>query len=826
MMLDSIQHLSSLTYPIAMFLVNYWIHSTLFVCLALVALKLNWIKSDSCGEILLKVVLLLGLFSASLVHVRPQDSNVIFNVSVQSAKEESLWGISQSADTQKTDASGAQRSLSLRQKQLKLDTSVPPSGAFTPSVALDKQVLSYQKEDLAVQSNKLPEVTLLTSNNILMLSGWLMFSYLCGVVLMMVVRMYQYLQLSRLMAHNEPLLDVVLLSGLASLKAKAGVKDDVRLYSTDVLTSPIVLNQREIILPDVFVTRYSSQQQQAALAHELAHIKRNDVAWQKVFVLFDILFFFQPLNRMLRKKLNQMVEQRADDMASQWTRNPKALAQALSVAAQQQLGNRHSQWVLAMKCEKSNLLLRVENLLKEGAEKTRIYAIVGLSMLFSAIAIAGPGVTTSASASYTAAEPKQALATTSVKPSRLDTNKQSKLHHSFSFQEIEDDHGVGQITISHSTDDTHWKLSSELKGKIRFNDEETKILYFPENSELEVKIDDGRDKRRLLISRDNGETEYRYYLNRKKRDIAEDPQWMAQFIPQLLRATGWNAQERVHKIYAKGGLNAVLDEIALMTAEHAKAKYLMLIPHLQVLVTQDINQVFEATAVIRSDYEKSKTLSFLLQNIKPDGIDGYTDENWQTLLTATNDIESDFEMKKVMYAVAMTIPQRDALMTEAFKAMQSIQSDFELGELLSELVTNRPLEEPQFQDMLMLSTAIESDFELAELLVHIVKQVGLPGRTVNDWLESAKTIQSDFELARTLKALTATRMTEGALVNTIHLASEEIQSDFELAGFFKALINDQEISGLALHALNDSLREIQSDHERLGVIEVMRAKGL
>lgn len=818
-MLDFLQSLDFQTGLFVSFLVNYWIHSSLFLLLVLAGLKLHWIKSDYTGEKLLKMALLLGVFSAAMVNFRGGDANTVLRLAQTEANPETSTSQANNPQLPKTENDNSEGLQIMDANASRLSKVIQSENAASVDAGS-----STFNEHLSA-----PVHALWSSENFTRLTVILSFCYLCGVVLMLVVRLYQFNQVNKLMAHKKPLLDVMLLSGLASLKSAAGVKNNIKLYSSQWLSSPVVMNLSEIILPQVFVSHYSSEQQQAALAHELAHIKRNDVMWQKMFVVFDILFFFQPLNRILRKSLHQMVEQRADDMAAQWTGNPRALAEAISVTAQQQLGNRHARWVLAMKCEKSNLLQRVENLLKGGMEKTKASAITFLTAICGLILVSGPGVafTASISASEFVSQP---TAPTNAPESSPGSVQSSTSHvsdgHSFSFSEIEDEYGVGHVKISHSTDDTSWKLTSRLTGKIRFNYEETQILYFPEDSELDVRIDDGEDKQRILISRDNGETEYRYYINRQQIDITQDPNWQAGFIPDLLRSTGWNAKQRAARIFSQGGTSAVLQEVSLMRSEQGKAQYLMHIPQLTTLSAQEVNQIFHATSHILSDHQKAKTLKSLFQNIRFAGNEWFTDENWEELLTVTTDIESDMEMARVMRSVVMAVPLDSYIWPDVFAAMHAIESDFELAKLLSELITHRPLAQLQLEHMLTATRSIESDFELAALLIHMVEHLGLPQEVVSDWLSAAKTVESDFEMARTLNALTVNRLSEQDLINTITLAREEIESDFELAGFFKVLMHNQSISGKARDVLYDSLSAIDSDHERLRVIEDMKARDI
>jgi beta-lactamase regulating signal transducer with metallopeptidase domain len=132
---------------------------------------------------------------------------------------------------------------------------------------------------------------------------------------------------------------VALMDGLCD---QAGVQRRVRLSVSPKIAAPFStgLFRPEVCLPTAVLTTLSRAQQEALLAHELAHIVRRDPAWFGLGFLIEKLFFFQPLNRLARRRLSEIAEVACDDWAVRWTGARLALASCLTEVAGWVVGER------------------------------------------------------------------------------------------------------------------------------------------------------------------------------------------------------------------------------------------------------------------------------------------------------------------------------------------------------------------------------------------------------------------------------------------------------------------------------------------------------
>lgn len=107
----------------------------------------------------------------------------------------------------------------------------------------------------------------------------------------------------------------------------------MRLSTSAFLTSPVALGRREICLPPQALTELTPERQEAMLAHELAHLVRRDPTWLAACDLLEAVFFFQPLNRLGRRRLQATAEFLCDDWAVARTGRRMAFAECLAQVA-------------------------------------------------------------------------------------------------------------------------------------------------------------------------------------------------------------------------------------------------------------------------------------------------------------------------------------------------------------------------------------------------------------------------------------------------------------------------------------------------------------
>ncbi len=204
-----------------------------------------------------------------------------------------------------------------------------------------------------------------------------------------------HLRLSRRLGRREEVRDFALLSLLESLRNDAGMRRPVRLTRSSSLASPIALGRSEICVPDAVLTDLDAGQQRSVLAHELAHLTRHDPLWLTGASLLERVFFFQPLNRMARRKIQESAEYLCDDWAVGRTGSGLTMAKSLMKVAEWMHGEPNPVPLAGMAENPSHLVSRVKRLVEHRGvfEARRAWPVPLACGLLLLTAAAVPGVT-------------------------------------------------------------------------------------------------------------------------------------------------------------------------------------------------------------------------------------------------------------------------------------------------------------------------------------------------------------------------------------------------------------------------------------------------
>lgn len=117
-----------------------------------------------------------------------------------------------------------------------------------------------------------------------------------------------------------------------------GVVLAARVARSPSLAGPCVLPGGTIALPDRCEEGLGDAELRAVLAHELAHVIRNDPTWATVLRALAAVGWLQPLNRLALKEALHAAEEACDDWALARTGERRGLASSIS---------RISEWMAA-----------------------------------------------------------------------------------------------------------------------------------------------------------------------------------------------------------------------------------------------------------------------------------------------------------------------------------------------------------------------------------------------------------------------------------------------------------------------------------------------
>lgn len=123
-------------------------------------------------------------------------------------------------------------------------------------------------------------------------------------------------------------------NALRYLRREGHINRHVWLTLSDRLTSPVALGGDEICLPARALAELDPIRMESILAHELAHLVRRDPTWLTIARVIEAVFFFQPLNRLARLRMQEAAEFASDAWASTRVARPLDLAHCLARVAE------------------------------------------------------------------------------------------------------------------------------------------------------------------------------------------------------------------------------------------------------------------------------------------------------------------------------------------------------------------------------------------------------------------------------------------------------------------------------------------------------------
>ncbi|HVU53806.1 MAG TPA: M56 family metallopeptidase [Puia sp.] len=146
---------------------------------------------------------------------------------------------------------------------------------------------------------------------------------------------------------------------------RMGIKKEVRIWFSHLVEGPVTLGSLKpvILIPLATVCHLSTQQVEALVLHELAHIRKQDYLLHLWIAALEALFFFNPFSRLLIRSIQKEREHRCDDMVLQFRYDPHVYVSALMTLAKSIQGN--PRLALAATGNNDGLLLqRVKRILK------------------------------------------------------------------------------------------------------------------------------------------------------------------------------------------------------------------------------------------------------------------------------------------------------------------------------------------------------------------------------------------------------------------------------------------------------------------------------
>jgi bla regulator protein blaR1 len=266
--------------------------------------------------------------------------------------------------------------------------------ALNQDLVFSNETVSSHELPLRVFSNldtKISETGILKSifNGINNLSGYfplIVSLWFIGVGLFLIRFIFSYLFTSRLRTVGIIDIQDEWLQKFNEIGNKLHVKRTVRFIESTLIKVPIVLGYLKpiVIIPAEMLLGIPRNQIEAIVAHELAHIRRNDYIINVIQTIIETVFFFHPAVWYLSSKISNERENCCDDIAL--TVCDGSLVYAKALVSIQDLSLRKHYAAVAFSGRKKHLLNRIKRMIMKPKGKSNFTdKIIAATIILSAI---------------------------------------------------------------------------------------------------------------------------------------------------------------------------------------------------------------------------------------------------------------------------------------------------------------------------------------------------------------------------------------------------------------------------------------------------------
>lgn len=170
------------------------------------------------------------------------------------------------------------------------------------------------------------------------------------------------------------------------LSARLGIKSEVKIYLSEMVKTPLTIGffKPIILIPLASLNHLDTDQMEAVILHELAHIKRFDYLFNIFLALIETALFFNPFTILISRQIKRERENCCDDWVLQYNYNAASYAVALLQIATSQSSSHL--FALNAADNKQVLLGRIKRMI-EKKEKTFFNYRYQLMALFVMIAV-------------------------------------------------------------------------------------------------------------------------------------------------------------------------------------------------------------------------------------------------------------------------------------------------------------------------------------------------------------------------------------------------------------------------------------------------------
>lgn len=317
----------------------------------------------------------------------------------------------------------------------------------------------------------------------------------------------------------------------------------------------------------------------------------------------------------------------------------------------------------------------------------------------------------------------------------------------------------------------------QVKGDITLNDDDTGIKSISPGGSLKISKKTFGNKRTIIIeSNSSGILNYEYYEGR--HEIPFDPEgkkWLADVLLDVVRLTGIDAEGRTKRIYAKKGLDGVMDEIHEISSNTVMAVY------------------FET----------------LLENMS------LSDDEIVTICAAiSSEMSSNTERGRLYRKHADIFMRNNTTAIVFFTSLSKLSSNTERGAVLTSINSKIDFDDPKVTEAYFASVdRMSSNTERGRVLRYVERSQDLSNNAYARLLMSVKKLSSNTEMGSVMRALSNPDMQNTEISTAYFNAIDGMSSNTEAGSTLRHLLKSQELSDENYIRMLGSIKKLSSNTE-------------
>lgn len=211
-------------------------------------------------------------------------------------------------------------------------------------------------------------------------------AYMIGVILFIAKYVYNLFQLKSIKKEGNRNAPESLIALLDKLKGSLKLKKNIGIYISTKVDVPSVLGTIKpiILIPIACLNNMTTDQMEAIILHELAHIKRHDYLINLVQIAIETILFYNPFVWLISTIVRREREHCCDDIVLKQNIAPINYANAL--VSLETIKVKEFELALAATGNKNQLLNRIKRMMEMKKSRINFTQLVGILVILFAFA--------------------------------------------------------------------------------------------------------------------------------------------------------------------------------------------------------------------------------------------------------------------------------------------------------------------------------------------------------------------------------------------------------------------------------------------------------